>query len=70
MRLHPWTIRIDYGAKRTIPSAPSCCLKILVDKQDNASVTITNNPRYPTCWEPRSEFGGMQYICISHALAI
>ena len=26
-------------------SAPSCCLKILVDKQDNASVAINNNPR-------------------------
>jgi len=26
-------------------SAPSCCLKILVDKQDNTSVAINNNPR-------------------------
>ena len=26
-------------------SAPSCCLKILVDKQDNASVAINNNLR-------------------------
>ena len=25
-------------------SAPSCCLKILVDKKDNASVAINNNP--------------------------
>ena len=26
-------------------NAPSCSLKILVDKQDNASVPIKNNPR-------------------------
>lgn len=26
-------------------SAPSCCLKLLLDKQDNASVVINNNPK-------------------------
>ena len=26
-------------------SASSCCLKIVVDKQDNPNVAINNNPR-------------------------